>query len=167
MRFQHGEIGAAAEAVLAGGDDRALDRGIARDLFDDRAEFLDRPSTSITFIERPGMSQVTSAMPSASMSSLKLALIGSSPTEYRCRGKGSPSLCRTGSARPCSSPDRLGIMRALGLRACRPRARARRVDAVDETMAVGARRPWSPPRRRICNTVSPPSSISVISPSTT
>jgi hypothetical protein len=31
----------------------------------------------MTFIERPGMSQVTSAMPSASMSSLKL-IIGAS-----------------------------------------------------------------------------------------
>ena len=38
--FQHGEVGAAAERVLAGGDDGALDGGIARDLFDDRLKLL-------------------------------------------------------------------------------------------------------------------------------
>ena len=43
---------------------------------------------SITFIERPGMSQVTSAMPSGSMSSLKLVISGSSYLGY-----GSPFLC--------------------------------------------------------------------------
>ncbi len=39
-----------------------------------RAEFLDDRVRRCTFIERPGMSQVTSAMPSASTSSLKLAM---------------------------------------------------------------------------------------------
>ena len=38
--FQHGEVGAAAERVLAGSDDGALDGGIARDLFDDRLKLL-------------------------------------------------------------------------------------------------------------------------------
>ena len=42
-RFQQREIGAGAERVLARGDDRALDRGIARDLLDELRQLLDRP----------------------------------------------------------------------------------------------------------------------------
>ena len=38
---EHGQVGAGAERVLAADDDRALDRRIARDLLDDRGEFLD------------------------------------------------------------------------------------------------------------------------------
>ena len=48
------EIGAGAERVLAGGDDRALDRGVGRDLLDDRRRVPRSPSRSMTFIERPG-----------------------------------------------------------------------------------------------------------------
>ena len=40
MRLQHGEVGAAGKAVLARGDDRALDRGVAGDLVDDRVELV-------------------------------------------------------------------------------------------------------------------------------
>ncbi len=39
--LQHGEVGAAAEGVLARGDDRALDLLVARHLLDDFSEFLD------------------------------------------------------------------------------------------------------------------------------
>ncbi len=38
--LQHGEVGAGAERVLAGGDDRTLDGGVARDGLDDGGEFL-------------------------------------------------------------------------------------------------------------------------------
>ena len=38
--LQHGEVGAAGKAVLAGGDDRALDRGVAGDLVDDRVQLV-------------------------------------------------------------------------------------------------------------------------------
>ncbi len=37
-RLQHGEVGPGAERVLARGDDRALDRGLARHLLDDIGE---------------------------------------------------------------------------------------------------------------------------------
>ena len=46
--------------------------GVGRDLFDDRRQVLQSPCRRCTFIERPGMSQVTSAMPSASVSRVKL-----------------------------------------------------------------------------------------------
>ena len=36
--LQHGQVGAAGEAVLAGGEDRALDRCVAGDLVDDLAD---------------------------------------------------------------------------------------------------------------------------------
>ena len=39
--LEHRQIGAAGEAVLAGGDDRALDRGVGRDLVDDLAHLGD------------------------------------------------------------------------------------------------------------------------------
>ena len=42
QRFQQGQVGAGAERVLARGDDRALDRGIAGDFLHDRGQFLDR-----------------------------------------------------------------------------------------------------------------------------
>jgi len=38
--LQHGEVGAAGEIVLAGGDDAALDRRIGRDLLDDLLELV-------------------------------------------------------------------------------------------------------------------------------
>ena len=65
--LEHGQIGAAGERVLAGGEDHALDRGIAR------PASMIASSSSITssvktFIDLSGMSQVTSAMPSASTS---------------------------------------------------------------------------------------------------
>ena len=68
--LQHVEVGAAGEAVLAGGDDRALDRRVG----DDGATILSSSSITSsvkTFIERSGMFQVTSAMPSASVSTVK------------------------------------------------------------------------------------------------
>ena len=40
-RFEQRQVGAGAERVLAGGDDRALDRGVGCDLLDDLAELLD------------------------------------------------------------------------------------------------------------------------------
>src|ERR1700735_2321865 len=40
LRFQHGEIGAGTERVLAGGQNRALDAGLVRDAFDDCSELL-------------------------------------------------------------------------------------------------------------------------------
>ena len=46
-------------------------------------------SMSMTFIERPAMSQVTSAMPSASTSNLKFVMTFNSYGGY-----GSPFLCR-------------------------------------------------------------------------
>ena len=42
QRFQQRQVGAGAERLLARGDDRALDRGVGRDLLDDRGQFLDR-----------------------------------------------------------------------------------------------------------------------------
>ena len=39
--FEHGEIGAAAEGILARGDDRALDRSIARNFLDNRTKLRD------------------------------------------------------------------------------------------------------------------------------
>ena len=41
MRLKHGEIGAAAEGVLAGRDDRAFDGGVGGDFIDERSQFLD------------------------------------------------------------------------------------------------------------------------------
>ena len=43
LRLQHAEVGAAAERVLAGGDHRALDGGVGRDLLDDRRKLLGSP----------------------------------------------------------------------------------------------------------------------------
>ncbi len=40
LLFQHREVGAAAERILARGDDRALDGGVPRDLVDQRVELL-------------------------------------------------------------------------------------------------------------------------------
>ena len=68
---QHGEIGAAGERLLAGGDDGALDGRVGGDLVDDLVELLDARSSSKTFIDLSGMSQVTRAMPSASVSRVK------------------------------------------------------------------------------------------------
>ena len=42
QRFQQRQIGAGAECLLARGDHRALDRGVAGDLLDDLGQFLDR-----------------------------------------------------------------------------------------------------------------------------
>jgi hypothetical protein len=41
--LQHGEVGAAGEIVLAGGDDAALDRRIGRNLLDDLLELVHHP----------------------------------------------------------------------------------------------------------------------------
>jgi hypothetical protein len=68
--LKHGEVGAAGEAVLARGDDRALDVLVRGDLLHNLRQLIHDLMVK-TFIERPGMSQVTSAMPSASTSNLK------------------------------------------------------------------------------------------------
>ena len=39
--LEHRQVGAAGKALLAGGDDGALDRGVGGDLVDDRAELRD------------------------------------------------------------------------------------------------------------------------------
>ena len=70
--LQHGEVGAARKRVLAGGDDAALDGLVRRDRLDDAATAPPSPPGVMTFIERPGMSQVASAMPSASTSKRKV-----------------------------------------------------------------------------------------------
>ena len=40
MPREHGDVGAAGKILLAGGDDRALDRRVAGDLLDDRLELV-------------------------------------------------------------------------------------------------------------------------------
>ncbi len=55
--LEHGEVGAAGERLLARGDDAALDRGVGGDRLDDLRQLVDHLEV-MTFIERPGMSQV-------------------------------------------------------------------------------------------------------------
>jgi len=61
----------AENASLPEVDDDALDRAVGRGLFHDLFEFAAIVVSSSTFIERPGISHVTKAMPSASVSILK------------------------------------------------------------------------------------------------
>jgi hypothetical protein len=70
-RFQHGEIRTGTKRLLARGDDRAPDCAIPGNRLDDIGKLLD--DVEIDNIHRTaGASQVMSAMPSASVSSLKL-----------------------------------------------------------------------------------------------
>jgi hypothetical protein len=68
--LQHGEVGAAGKRVLAGGDDGALDRLVGGNGLDDRLQLVHHLLGEDVH-GAAGQSQVTSAMPSESVSTVK------------------------------------------------------------------------------------------------
>ena len=134
--FQHRQIGAGAERVLARGDDDALDRRVGRKLFDDRRQLLDRRRVE-TFIERPG--NIPGDERNAVAVGLELEIVEGSSSSFLTHK--ARRTCGY-SARPCRRgrpSDRYrDNRRARASRACRSREKPRRDRFVDELMAVAA-----------------------------
>ena len=132
--LQHRQVGAAAEGVLAGGDDRALDRFIGRDFLDDRREFADH-------VHRDDVHRAAGRVPGDERNAIGIDVEGEVSHNFQLLWRKRIAVFLGVTEAFVVSDDHhvdVGIMRALG-RGTTSHLDKHRVSArtVDQTMPIG------------------------------